>query len=95
LEEYWSGKIGATNLLEAGKQLRLTHRQLQQDAGIDIIPSNDFSFYDQVLDSSCMVGAIPSRFSQLDDLNGLDQYFAMARGIQQSDLEIPALEMTK
>jgi 5-methyltetrahydropteroyltriglutamate--homocysteine methyltransferase len=95
LEEYWSGKIGAAGLLEAGKQLRLTHWHIQQNAGIDIIPSNDFSFYDQVLDTSCMVGAIPPRFSQLDDLNGLDQYFAMARGIQRNDLEIPAMEMTK
>jgi len=95
LEGYWSGKTSAADLLETGKQLRITHWQLQQDAGIDFIPSNDFSFYDQVLDTACMVGAIPPRYSQLDDLNDLDRYFAMARGIQRNDLEIPAMEMTK
>ncbi|HEX7395806.1 MAG TPA: hypothetical protein VF313_12840, partial [Anaerolineaceae bacterium] len=56
LEGYWSGKTSAADLLETGKQLRITHWQLQQDAGIDFIPSNDFSFYDQVLDTACMVG---------------------------------------
>lgn len=95
LEGYWSGKTSAADLLETGKKLRITHWQLQKDAGIDIIPSNDFSFYDQVLDIACMVGAIPLRYSQLDNLNDLDRYFAMARGIQRNDLEIPAMEMTK
>ncbi len=92
LEGYWSGKINAAGLIEAGKQLRLAHWQIQKDAGIDFIPSNDFSFYDQVLDTTCMVGAIPPRYA---GLGGLDQYFAMARGIQHGDLEIPAMEMTK
>src|SRR5450759_4382224 len=46
LEGYWSGKTSAADLLETGKQLRITHWQLQQDAGIDFIPSNDFSFYE-------------------------------------------------
>ena len=95
LESYWSGKSNQADLLETGKKLRLAHWRIQQDAGIDIIPSNDFSFYDHVLDISCMVGAIPSRYSALADSSYLDLYFAMARGAQQSDLNLSAMEMTK
>jgi len=95
LESYWSGKSNQADLLETGKKLRLAHWRIQQDAGIDIIPSNDFSFYDHVLDISCMVGAIPSRYSPLADSSYLDLYFAMARGAQQSDLNLSAMEMTK
>lgn len=95
LEGYWSGKLSLAGLLEAGKQLRLRHWRIQQQAGIDMIPSNDFSFYDQVLDTSIMVGAIPPRYRPLEDLNTLDLYFAMARGFQKGGLDIPAMEMTK
>jgi 5-methyltetrahydropteroyltriglutamate--homocysteine methyltransferase len=61
-EAYWKGSIDASALLAAGTELRARHWQLQRDAGIDIIPSNDFSFYDQMLDMTAMVGAIPPRF---------------------------------
>jgi len=80
LEDYWSGKISATDLMKTGKELRLTHWKLQQGAGIDIIPANDFSFYDQVLDTTCMVGAMPRRYSHLENPTDIDLYFAMARG---------------
>ncbi|MBI1793287.1 MAG: 5-methyltetrahydropteroyltriglutamate--homocysteine S-methyltransferase [Chloroflexi bacterium] len=95
LEGYWSGKLGAVDLLKTGKELRLAHWRVQQEAGIDIIPSNDFSFYDQVLDTTCMVGAIPQRYSCLENPADLDLYFAMARGTQQGSLNLPAMEMTK
>ena len=95
LEAFWAGKISVTDLLEAGRQLRLKHWRLQQAAGIDIIPSNDFSFYDHVLDLSCMIGAVPKRYQALEKTNDFNQYFAMARGIQQNELAIPAMEMTK
>jgi 5-methyltetrahydropteroyltriglutamate--homocysteine methyltransferase len=95
LEGYWSGKISAADLLEAGKKLRLAHWKIQQQAGIDVIPANDFSFYDHVLDTTFMVGAIPQRYSQLQNPTDLDLYFAMARGSQQGDLNLPAMEMTK
>lgn len=49
-EAYWGGKLSQAELLAEGKRLRLEHWKLQKDAGIDIIPSNDFSFYDHVLD---------------------------------------------
>jgi 5-methyltetrahydropteroyltriglutamate--homocysteine methyltransferase len=94
LESYWSGKITETELLAAGKQLRLTHWQLQQAAGIDVIPSNDFSFYDQVLDTTLMVGAMPARYQELNTAS-LEAYFAMGRGFQKGSLDIPAMEMTK
>lgn len=94
LESYWSSKSTETELVEVGKQLRLTHWQIQQAAGIDIIPSNDFSLYDQVLDTTLMVGAIPARYQELSTTS-LEAYFAMARGFQQGNLDIPAMEMTK
>lgn len=49
-EAYWAGKLSKEDLLAEGKRLRIEHWKIQQKAGIDIIPSNDFSFYDHVLD---------------------------------------------
>jgi 5-methyltetrahydropteroyltriglutamate--homocysteine methyltransferase len=94
LESYWSGKITEAELLQTGQHLRLTHWQFQQAAGIDIIPSNDFSFYDQVLDTTWMVGAMPERYRELNTAS-YESYFAMARGFQRGSLDIPAMEMTK
>ncbi len=95
LEGYWSKKINAIDLLKTAKELRLTHWRIQQEAGIDIIPSNDFSLYDQVLDTTCMVGAIPQRYSQLKNPTEIDLYFAMARGTQKDEQTFAAMEMTK
>jgi 5-methyltetrahydropteroyltriglutamate--homocysteine methyltransferase len=70
----------------------------KKEAGIDLIPSNDFSFYDQVLDHSFMFGAIPKRYHHVIQQAGneeLDLYFAMARGYQKNGLDITAMEMTK
>jgi 5-methyltetrahydropteroyltriglutamate--homocysteine methyltransferase len=67
LEGYWSGKISAADLLEAGKKLRLAHWKIQQAAGIDVIPTNDFSFYDHVLDTTFMVGAYRSGTLNIDE----------------------------
>ncbi|MBB3838040.1 5-methyltetrahydropteroyltriglutamate--homocysteine methyltransferase [Runella defluvii] len=98
-EAYWAGKISQTELLETGRQIRLHNWQLQQQAGIDLIPSNDFSLYDHVLDLSLTVGAIPARYQEILNANpqnnSLDVYFAMARGYQKEGLDIKALEMTK
>lgn len=97
-EQYWSGRSGYKNLQHVGKNIRLHNWQLQKDAGIELIPSNDFSFYDQVLDMSLIVGAIPERYHDviLDNQNTeLDLYFAMARGYQKNRLDITAMEMTK
>ncbi len=97
-EQYWSGKTSVKNLLQVGKNLRQENWQLQKKAGIDLIPSNDFSFYDQVLDMSLSVGAIPERYHEVilnKDNSELDLYFAMARGYQKDGLDITAMEMTK
>jgi len=97
-EQYWSGKTTQKDLQQTGKTLRLQNWQLQKQAGIDLIPSNDFSFYDQVLDMTLTVGAIPERYYEviLNKKNSeMDLYFAMARGYQKDGLDITAMEMTK
>lgn len=66
-ESYWKGEIDYAALRNVGAELRARHWKLQKDAGIDIIPSNDFSFYDQMLDMTAMVGAIPPRFRTSDN----------------------------
>ncbi|MET4080242.1 5-methyltetrahydropteroyltriglutamate--homocysteine methyltransferase [Pedobacter sp. UYP30] len=97
-EQYWAGKISLADLLGKGKEITEQNWKLQQEAGIDLIPSNDFSYYDQILDMSLTVGAIPKRYNQVvltKTNNELDLYFAMARGYQKDGLDITAMEMTK
>lgn len=97
-ENYWAGKTGLKNVQTVGKTIRRENWQLQKEAGIDLIPSGDFSFYDQVLDHSFMFGAIPKRYHPVIQQAGneeLDLYFAMARGYQKHGLDITAMEMTK
>lgn len=94
-ENYWAQKITLDDLLEAGKQIRIQNLKLQQEAEIDIIPCNDFSFYDQVLDLSLTLGTIPKRYKESGLTNSLDIYFAMARGYQKDGKDITAMEMTK
>lgn len=97
-EQYWSGKLTLEELVKAGSTIRQQNWQLQKKAGIDLIPSNDFSFYDQVLDMSLAVGAIPERYQTIASNKSnseLDLYFAMARGYQKNGLDITAMEMTK
>lgn len=96
-EQYWAGKISQDELLRTGKMIRESNWQQQIAAGMDWLPCGDFSFYDHVLDMSLMLGVIPERFAPLKEkgVDGLDLYFAMARGYQRDGLDIPALEMTK
>ncbi len=97
-EAYWSGKISVNELLQTGRDIRLHNWKLQQETGIDLVPVNDFSYYDQVLDTSLMVGAIPQRFHELmekQQLPDIDLLFAMARGYQKNGFDIKAMEMTK
>jgi 5-methyltetrahydropteroyltriglutamate--homocysteine methyltransferase len=80
LEAYWKGRELEADLHRTASELRRLHWAQQKEAGIDLIPSNDFSFYDHVLDTSAMVGAVSERFgwdgSRIDPAT----YFAMARG---------------
>ncbi|MFK3984409.1 5-methyltetrahydropteroyltriglutamate--homocysteine S-methyltransferase [Micromonospora sp. NPDC050397] len=90
VEAYWAGTIDADSLANTATTLRAEVWRTLRDARLDSIPSNTFSYYDQVLDTAVAVGAIPDRFARLG-LSELDTYFAMARGV---DAE-PALELTK
>jgi 5-methyltetrahydropteroyltriglutamate--homocysteine methyltransferase len=97
-EQYWSGAITQQKLQDVAKAIRVSNWLAQKGAGLNLIPCNDFSFYDQVLDMSFMLGLIPDRFSPLlqkKDLTEIDIYFAMARGYQKGGLDITAMEMTK
>ncbi|MEV7009261.1 5-methyltetrahydropteroyltriglutamate--homocysteine S-methyltransferase [Streptosporangium sp. NPDC051022] len=87
-EQYWAGRVGEEELQSTAATLRRAVWTELRDAGLGTIPSNTFSFYDQVLDTSVMVDAVPDRYRALP---GLERYFAMARGTA----DIPALEMTK
>ncbi|TKA78409.1 putative 5-methyltetrahydropteroyltriglutamate--homocysteine methyltransferase [Cryomyces minteri] len=93
-EAYWGGKLSRDDLLAEGKRLRQEHWKIQKDAGVDIIPSNDFAFYDHVLDHIQMFNAIPERYSQ-HKLDPIDEYFAMGRGHQKDGVDVPSLEMVK
>lgn len=89
LENFWTGKHTEKELLDVASMLRKRHWRLQRSAGLDFIPSNDFSLYDHILDALVLVGATPERFG-----NGpvtLDRYFAMARNSNEQT----AMEMTK
>jgi len=95
-EAYWAGKIPAAELEKTGRDIRLQNWKIQQESGIDLIPCNDFSFYDQVLDMSVLLGAIPERYTEFAQTHtGTDLYFAMARGYQKDGFDLTAMEMTK
>ncbi|MBP1616938.1 MAG: 5-methyltetrahydropteroyltriglutamate--homocysteine methyltransferase [Bacteroidetes bacterium] len=93
-ESYWAEKITEEELRQEAKAIRIENWLLQQKAGIGLIPSNDFSYYDQVLDLSLTLGAIPARYASLVS-HKTELYFAMARGYQQNGHDIIAMEMTK
>jgi len=105
LESYWAGRSADTALLDAASGLRTASWARQHALGITHIPSNDFSLYDHVLDTSVMVGAIPATYGWTGGDVPLDAYFAMARGSTGAVAEacghahhgqgVPALEMTK
>ncbi|WP_010177272.1 5-methyltetrahydropteroyltriglutamate--homocysteine S-methyltransferase [Aquimarina agarilytica] len=96
LEKYWKKNSSYNELQQTAKLIRQENWKFQQELGVDLIPSNDFSYYDQVLDASLAYGCIPERYTELKN-NGTtsDLYFAMARGIQTDKYDITAMEMTK
>lgn len=89
VESYWAGKLDAAALESVGKDLRRRAWTELSDAGIDSVPVGTFSYYDQMLDTAVMLGALPERVAGIE--NELDRYFAAARG---NDTVTP-LEMTK
>ncbi|UIJ44502.1 5-methyltetrahydropteroyltriglutamate--homocysteine S-methyltransferase [Sphingomonas cannabina] len=80
LEKFWSGQSSGTELLESAAALRAAAWARQKALGADWLPSNDFSLYDHVLDTSVMLGAIPDRYGAAPGQVDLATYFAMARG---------------
>jgi 5-methyltetrahydropteroyltriglutamate--homocysteine methyltransferase len=94
-EGYWSGQRSRDALLKTAGDLRAANWRLQRDAGIDLIPSNDFSLYDQMLDTAALVGAVPERYGWDGSDVDTETYFAMARGRQSGGVDVTAMEMTK
>ncbi len=85
LEKYWAGKTSRDDLMTAAAGLRTAAWARQHALGADWLPSNDFSLYDHVLDTSVMLGAVPARYGAADGQADLATYFAMARGTTAAD----------
>lgn len=102
LESYWEGKSPLAELQAAAAGLRALNWTRQKALGADILPSNDFSLYDHVLDTSALIGAVPPRYDWAGESVDPDLYFAMARGAQALAAcghahggDTTAMEMTK
>ena len=95
VEAYWKGSLSSSDLQKAASEIKAKNWQSQKSAGTHFIPSNDFSFYDQVLDTLALFGAVPERFKFSGGNVDLDLVFAMARGAQKNGLDVTAMEMTK
>jgi 5-methyltetrahydropteroyltriglutamate--homocysteine methyltransferase len=91
LESFWDKKSSAEDLEKVAVELRSSIWKQMSAAGIKLIPSNTFAFYDQVLDTTAMLGAVPPRYNWTGGEIGLDTYFSMGRG----NASVPAMEMTK
>ncbi|MGM8849710.1 5-methyltetrahydropteroyltriglutamate--homocysteine S-methyltransferase [Salinicola halophyticus] len=95
VEAYWKGELDRDGLELEGASLRKIHWQQQIDAGLDLVTVGDFAFYDQVLNVSVLVGAVPPRFGSVEGEVDLDTSFRMARGRAPSGEPAAACEMTK
>ncbi|GGG60103.1 5-methyltetrahydropteroyltriglutamate--homocysteine S-methyltransferase [Paenibacillus radicis (ex Gao et al. 2016)] len=93
-EKYFKGVLPVEELQQTAAQLRAAHWKLQQENGVDFIPSNVFSFYDGLLDTAVLLGIVPQRYQALG-LSPLETYFAMARGYQGDKGDVKALAMKK
>lgn len=96
VEAYWAGELPQGALLQTGKELRSRHWALQKAAGLDLIPVGDFAWYDQILEWTCLLGAVPARFEHAATADvDLDTLFRMARGRAPQGKPAAACEMTK
>lgn len=95
IERYWKSDAILDDVREEAKVLRARHWRLQAENGIDLIPSNDFSYYDQMLDTAILLGAVPERYTALNFENKEDTLFALARGYQGERGDVTALPMKK
>ncbi|MFD2148269.1 hypothetical protein [Mucilaginibacter antarcticus] len=91
-ENFWAGKINLDELQQVAYTIREENWQTQLQAGIDLIPCNDYSYYDQMLDMNLLLGVIPERYAPVTKVAGnneIDLYFAMARGYQKTTWTLP------
>ncbi|MCI1832893.1 MAG: 5-methyltetrahydropteroyltriglutamate--homocysteine S-methyltransferase [Bifidobacterium sp.] len=95
IEGYWKGTSTLDEVRATATGLRARHWELQRKAGIDFIPSNDFSYYDQMLDTAMLLNAVPERYRRLAMDNDEDTLFAVGRGYQGSRGDVTALPMKK
>ena len=95
LEAFWAGRIGAEELEMRAAAIRRENWDTVTKAGVDFVPSNDFSLYDHVLDAAVAVGAVPERFRPDDQPVDLARYFAMARGGDLGSGPVTPLTLTK
>ncbi len=94
VEKYFKGSIESDELFTVAKGLRAEYWNKQKQSGLDVIPSNDFSYYDNLLDTAFLLNVIPKRYKELH-LKPIDTYFAMARGYQKDGSDVKALPMKK
>ncbi|WP_421788215.1 5-methyltetrahydropteroyltriglutamate--homocysteine S-methyltransferase [Gardnerella sp. DNF01141] len=95
IECYWKQDASLDDVRDVAQSLRAKHWRLQAEAGIDLIPSNDFSYYDQMLDTAILLGAVPERYRKLNFEHAEDTLFAIARGYQGERGDVTALPMKK
>jgi 5-methyltetrahydropteroyltriglutamate--homocysteine methyltransferase len=102
LEKFWAGELSEAQLEASAAALRARHWKLQARAGISHMPSGEFALYDHVLDTACMLGAIPPGYGWSEGKVSLATYFALARGTRATaepgagtQPGLPAMEMTK
>ena len=91
LEAFWSGKLDEAAFQTRLQEIRLDHLRKLRDQGIDLIPVNDFSYYDHILDTAVMFGIVPKRFTYDGGAVPLSVYYGIARGTKDA----AASEMTK
>lgn len=91
LEAFWSGKLDEDTFHTRLQEIRLNHLRKLHDQGIDLIPVNDFSYYDHILDTAVMFGIVPKRFTYDGGAVPLSVYYSIARGTKDA----AASEMTK
>ncbi|HEX4246009.1 MAG TPA: 5-methyltetrahydropteroyltriglutamate--homocysteine S-methyltransferase, partial [Acidimicrobiales bacterium] len=100
LEGFWNGRVTAAQLEETATSIRRQNWDTMAAAGVDFVPSNDFSLYDHMLDAALMVGAVPARFGRHRGHGpgtggGLERYFALARGGEIDGRQVAPLDLTK
>ncbi len=94
LEKYWRGELTEKDVIAVANESKQYNLDTQKSAGIDVLPFNDFAYYDQILTHTVLINALPKRYKDLENVSYLERYFAAARGIKGNS-DVTAMEMTK